>query len=609
MRSRDADSSTRSIALSGRKRSVMYRSDSVAAATSAESVMRTPWWTSYRSRRPRRIEIVSSTVGWSTKTCWKRRSSAASFSMCLRYSSSVVAPIVCSSPRASIGLSRFEASIAPSAAPGADDGVELVDEQDDAAVGVLDLLQDRLEALLELAPELGAGDQRAEVERDDALVLERLGDVAADDPLREALDDRGLADAGLADQDRVVLGPAREDLHDPPDLVVAADDRVELAGARLGGEVAAVLLERLVGALGVGRRHALPAADRLERGEDLLLAGAVALEQLLALAPDLGDAEEQVLGRGVLVAQPARLFLGALDHPLRARVERQRAALDPGALGEDRGELAAERRQVHAQAAERLGGHAVIGLDERGQDVLGVEHGALEPLRELLGGDDGLLGLLGEAVELHGTRGLAGSGSRVGLVDEVEELLRRGLSPRRRDWSAGPRGPGRRGRPAPSPLNVGMPWPLSRNVLPFWVPAGTLSRTRPLSVPTGISPPSRASRRVIGSSRSRSSPLAGERAMGLELRDDDEVAAVRPLPVSRIRLPVPAPRGIVTSRRRPPMSTIRRRPVERLLERQLGRHLDGLVARADLARGAPCRTARLARRRCRPQPRRPCRAG
>ena len=61
--------------------------------------------------------MVSSTVGWSTSTGWKRRSSAASFSMCLRYSSSVVAPMVCSSPRASIGLSMFEASSEPSAAP------------------------------------------------------------------------------------------------------------------------------------------------------------------------------------------------------------------------------------------------------------------------------------------------------------------------------------------------------------------------------------------------------------------------------------------------------------------------------------------------------------
>ena len=58
--------------------------------------------------------MVSSTEGWLTKTCWNRRSSAASFSMYLRYSSRVVAPIIRSSPRASIGLSMLPASMAPS---------------------------------------------------------------------------------------------------------------------------------------------------------------------------------------------------------------------------------------------------------------------------------------------------------------------------------------------------------------------------------------------------------------------------------------------------------------------------------------------------------------
>src|SRR5437762_4863799 len=41
--------------------------------------------------------MVASTLGSSTSTFWKRRSSAASFSMFLRYSSSVVAPMQCSS--------------------------------------------------------------------------------------------------------------------------------------------------------------------------------------------------------------------------------------------------------------------------------------------------------------------------------------------------------------------------------------------------------------------------------------------------------------------------------------------------------------------------------
>ena len=66
---------------------------------------------------PRRIEIVSSMLGSPTSTGWKRRASAASFSTCLRYSSSVVAPTQCNSPRARAGFNRFEASIAPSDLP------------------------------------------------------------------------------------------------------------------------------------------------------------------------------------------------------------------------------------------------------------------------------------------------------------------------------------------------------------------------------------------------------------------------------------------------------------------------------------------------------------
>mmetsp|Transcript_3709 Transcript_3709/g.10720 ORF Transcript_3709/g.10720 Transcript_3709/m.10720 type:complete len:466 (-) Transcript_3709:276-1673(-) len=63
------------------------------------------------------METVSFTDGWSTKTCWKRLSRAGSFSMYLRYSSRVVAPMQRSSPRPSIGLSRLPASIAPFVAP------------------------------------------------------------------------------------------------------------------------------------------------------------------------------------------------------------------------------------------------------------------------------------------------------------------------------------------------------------------------------------------------------------------------------------------------------------------------------------------------------------
>ena len=151
-----------------------------------------------------------------------------------------------SSPRASIGLSRLAASTAPCGGARADDRVELVEEQDDRPLGVGDFLQDRLQAFLELAPVGGPGDQAADVERDHATLAQRLGDVAGDDPLGQALDDRRLADAGLADQDGVVLRAPAEHLDHAADLVVAADDRVELA---LLGDLREIAPEALQGSL------------------------------------------------------------------------------------------------------------------------------------------------------------------------------------------------------------------------------------------------------------------------------------------------------------------------------------------------------------------------
>ena len=161
------------------------------------------------------------------------------------------------------------------AGAGADDRVQLVDEQDDRALGFGDLLEHGLEPLLELAAVLGAGHQRAHVEREDLLVLQPLGHVAADDALRQPFDDGGLADAGLADEHRVVLGAARQHLDDAAHFLVAADDRIELALLGELGEVAAVAGERLVGGLRVLRGHALAAAHLRERRVERVLGDAL----------------------------------------------------------------------------------------------------------------------------------------------------------------------------------------------------------------------------------------------------------------------------------------------------------------------------------------------
>ena len=224
----------------------------------------------------------------------------------------------------------FEASIDPFGGAGADDGVELVDEQHDLAGGVDDFLQHRLQAILELAAILRAGNQRAHVERDDLLVLQALGNVAADDALREPFDDGGLADAGFADQHGIVLGAARQHLDHAADFLVAADHRIELALARQLGQIAPVLLQRFVLAFGILIGHALAAAHGGQRLEHALARHPRAFSSSIAGdRPGLAkQAQQQMLGADELVLHRLGVSLRRIEHDAQARGEvRLRAAM------------------------------------------------------------------------------------------------------------------------------------------------------------------------------------------------------------------------------------------------------------------------------------------
>ena len=111
---------------------------------------------------------------------------------------------------------------------GTHQGVDFVDEEDDLALAVNDFLDDALEPFLKFALVFRTGDQGTHIQRIDEFVLQVFRDLAIDDLLGDALGDRGLAHTRLADQDRVVLGPAAQDLEHPADLVVTTDDRIQL---------------------------------------------------------------------------------------------------------------------------------------------------------------------------------------------------------------------------------------------------------------------------------------------------------------------------------------------------------------------------------------------
>ena len=351
------------------------------------------------------MPTVSSTDGSPTSTCWKRRSSAASFSMCWRYSSSVVAPTRRSSPRASIGLIMLPGvHRALAGRAGADDRVQLVDERDDLARGVRDLLQDGLEPLLELAAVLRAGHHRAQVQRDHALAAQRLRHVAGHDALRQPLDDGGLADTGLTDQHGVVLGAPRQHLHDAADLGVPADHRVQLALAGTRRQVDAVLLQCLVAALGIRAGDPRRAAHLDERVAQRVRGRTLPAQQVGDGGPPGGEPDQHVLGRDVLVTHLGGELLGGGDRG--ERLARELGGRDRGAGGG--GEPVAERRHlgangggIGADGREQGRRDAVTLREQRAQQVRGADVGVAGQRRGLHRGRDRLLGLRGGVETVH----------------------------------------------------------------------------------------------------------------------------------------------------------------------------------------------------------------
>lgn len=107
------------------------------------------------------------------------------------------------------------------------------------------LLDHVLEALLKLAAILGTRHETRQIERPDILVHKVLGHVAGCNLLSQALDDGRLAHAGVAQNERVVFGAARKDLHHTLDFLFAANHRIELAVARLLREVGRELFKRI----------------------------------------------------------------------------------------------------------------------------------------------------------------------------------------------------------------------------------------------------------------------------------------------------------------------------------------------------------------------------
>src|SRR5256712_2918442 len=289
---------------------------------------------------------------------------------------------------------------------GAHDGVQLVDEEDHLALGSGDFLEHGLQPLLELAAELRAGDELAHVQGDDALVLEPFGNVAVHHPAREPFHDGGLADARVADEDRIVLGAPGEDLYHAADLLVATDHGVELALASAVGEIDGVLLQRAVLGLRIVGGDPLRAAHRGERLRDAIARDPHALERLRRRAALLGDEREQhVLGGDVLVLHLAGLFLGRVqDFQCALREVTPFAAVHLCHLPQLVLEALLEQARLDSDALEQRRDQPVLLLEQGSEEVLGEDLLVIALASDRLGLLQGLLGLDRKLVEFHGAK-------------------------------------------------------------------------------------------------------------------------------------------------------------------------------------------------------------
>ena len=199
-----------------------------------------------------------------------------------------------------------------------------------------------------------------------------------------------------------------------------------MPSGRLGGEVAAEALERLVALLGVLVGDAVGAAHLLERGDQPLARGAGAAQRVAGAARVGAEREQQVLGRDVVVGEPARLAVGGVEHRGELGGDRRRlggGALErPAAPRATPSSAAADRARVGAELAQQRERDAVGVGEQRREHVRRRDLRVAGALGEADGLGERLLGADCEAIGLH--RNLSGIVADLqGLDHQIGSLL------------------------------------------------------------------------------------------------------------------------------------------------------------------------------------------
>ena len=198
--------------------------------------------------------------------------------------------------------------------------MQLINEKNDLALRVLNFLQDSFQTIFELAAIFRAREHRAEIQSNEPFVAKRFGDVARNNSLSEPFYDCRFADAGFANQDRIVLRASRQHLDRSTNFIITTNNRIEFSLSREIREVASVLCQCLVirFRIWIGDAHA--AARLLDRFQQIIACDAMLPQNLARVALLLvGYRNQQMFGRDVLVLHRLSLFLRRREDLVQAR--------------------------------------------------------------------------------------------------------------------------------------------------------------------------------------------------------------------------------------------------------------------------------------------------
>ena len=131
--------------------------------------------------------------------------------------------------------------------PGTHNGMQLIDEQNDTALALLHLVQNRFQTLFEFATVLCAGDQGAQIQREDLPVFQVGRDIATHNSQCQTLCNGSFTDTRLTDQNRIVLGLSGEDSNDISYLIISADDRIQFSGTGTLHQILSVFRQDIIG--------------------------------------------------------------------------------------------------------------------------------------------------------------------------------------------------------------------------------------------------------------------------------------------------------------------------------------------------------------------------